>query len=385
MYTLKLIFKNAFRHKLRTCLTILSVAVAILSFGLLRTVVRAWYVGVEASSASRLVTRNSISLVFPLPLSYREKIRQVTGVKQVSHGNWFGGIYIDEKNFFPSFAMEPKTLLELYPEYVLPPDQKAAFLRDRKACVAGLKTARKYGWKIGDTITLKGTIFPGNWEFVLRGIYKGSNKNIDETQFFFHWDYMNETMKKIIPRRADQVGFYMIELKDPDTAAEVSLAIDGTFKNSLAETLTETEKAFQMSFVSMTEAIVVAIQLVSFVVIIIIFAVSANTMAMTARERLGEYAVFKTLGFSGWHIGAMIFGESIFITMLGCAAGIIFTFPAAKAFGSAMSTFIPVFNIETKTIYMDIAAALIVGIAAAVFPAYRAINIRIADGLRRIG
>ncbi|RJQ45652.1 MAG: FtsX-like permease family protein, partial [Nitrospiraceae bacterium] len=190
---------------------------------------------------------------------------------------------------------------------------------------------------------------------------------------------------KTIPRRADQVGFYMIGLSDANRAAEVSLSVDSLFKNSLAETLTETEKAFQMSFVSMTEAIVLAIRIVSFVVIIIILAVAANTMAMTARERIGEYAVFKTLGFKGRYIGALIFGESLFITMIGCLIGVILTFPAAKAFGSAMSTFIPVFNVETETIYMDIAASIIVGTTAAFFPSYRAIRIRIADGLRRIG
>lgn len=385
MYILKLIVKNALRHKLRTSLTILGITIVILAFGLLRTVVSAWYAGVEASSASRLVTRNSISLVFQLPLSYKDKIRQINGVKLVSYGNWFGGVYIDEKNFFANFAAEPKSYLELYPEYVLHPDQKAAFLLDRKAAIAGQKLAVKYGWKIGDTITLKGTIFPGNWEFVLRGIYQGKDKSTDETQFFFHWDYLNETMKKTVPRRADQTGFYLIGITDPNLAEEVAVAVDKTFKNSLAETLTETEKTFQLSFVSMSEAIVIAIQLVSFVVIIIIMAVMANTMAMTARERIGEYAVFKTLGFGGWHIAALVFGESLFIAMIGCTIGIFFTFPVAKVFGNTMGTYFPVFNVATKTIYLDIIASLLVGFVAAIIPTWRAIKIRIADGLRRIG
>lgn len=385
MYLLKLILKNAFRHKLRTALTILGITIVILAFGLLRTVVSAWYAGVEASSASRLVTRNSISLVFQLPISYKDKIRQIDGVKLVSYGNWFGGIYIDEKNFFANFAVEPKSYLELYPEYVLPPDQKAAFLRDRKAAIAGQKLVTKYGWELGDTITLKGTIFPGNWEFVLRGIYKGRDKSTDETQFFFHWDYLNETLKKTMPLRADQTGFYLVGLNSPTLAEEVAVAVDKTFKNSLAETLTETEKAFQLSFVSMSEAIVVAIQLVSFVVIIIIMVVLANTMAMTARERIGEYAVFKTLGFGGWHIAALIFGESLFIAMIGCTIGIIFTFPTAKVFGDTMGTYFPVFNVTTKTICLNIAASLLVGLVAAIIPTWRAAKIRIADGLRRIG
>lgn len=385
MYLIKLLIKNAFRHKLRTALTILGITVAILAFGLLRTVISAWYAGVEASSANRLVTRNAISLVFSLPLSYKEKIRQVDGVKSVSWGNWFGGVYIEEKNFFPNFAVDPKTYLDLYSEFMLPDEQRAAVLRDRKAAVAGRKLAEKYGWKIGDAITLKGTIFPGNWEFVLKGIYTGREKGTDETQFFFHWDYLNETLKKSGSGRADMVGFYMIGINNPALASPISVAVDRTFQNSLAETLTETERAFNLSFVAMTDAIVMAIQAVSFVVIIIILAVTANTMAMTARERIGEYAVFKTLGFKTYHIAGLIFGESYVITMTGTAIGILLTFPAAEAFGDALSQFLPVFLVETETIVMDIAAGLMVGTLAALIPTWRAVTIRIADGLRRIG
>src|SRR5512139_1286137 len=329
MHILRIISRNSLRHKLRTGLTVLATAVAVLAFGLLRTVVDAWYSGVDASSASRLVTRNAISLIFPLPLSYKDKIRQVEGVRIVSYGNWFGGVYIDEKNFFPNFAVEPGTCLDLYPEYVLPPAQREAFIRDRKSFVAGRKLVEKYKWNVGDTVTLKGTIFPGNWEFVLRGVYQGRDKNTDETQFFFHWHYLNENLRRIAPGRADQVGFYMIGVANPSVAGGVSVAIDRMFRNSLAETLTETEKAFQLGFVAMSEAILIAIQLVSIVVIVIILAVVANTMAMTARERLGEHAVFKALGFTWWHVGGMILGESLLIMMTGCAVGIALTFPAA--------------------------------------------------------
>lgn len=385
MLILKLILRNAFRHKLRTGLTIVSITIAILAFGLLRTVVSAWYAGVAASSASRLVTRNAISLVFPLPIAYKDKIRQISGVKTISYGNWFGGVYIEEKNFFANFAVEPATYLDLYSEFTLTPDETKAFLHDRKGFVAGRKLADKYDWKIGSLVTLKGTIFPGNWDFVLRGIYRGKDKTIDETQFFFHWDYLNETMKKVAPRRADQVGFYMVGVTRPELAADVAVSIDSTFKNSLAETLTETEKAFQLSFVSMTEAIVTVIEIVSLIIIFIIMAVVANTMVMTTRERIGEYAVLKTLGFGGWHIAALIFGESLLITLLGCLLGIASTFPTAHAFGETMGSFFPVFNVETKTIVLDFIAALSVGLVAAVIPVRRAIGIRIADGLRRIG
>jgi putative ABC transport system permease protein len=385
MFLLKLLVRNAFRHKLRTSLTILSITIAILAFGLLRTFIGAWYAGAEASSAARLVTRNSISLIFSLPLSYKDKIRQIEGVKEVSWGNWFGGIYIEEKNFFANFAVEPITYLNLYPEYILPPDQRETFLRDRKSFVAGRKLAARFGWKIGDIVTLKGTIFPGNWEFVLRAVYRGKEENTDETQFFFHWDYLNETLKKTVPLRADQVGFYMIGVTRPDRAAEVALAIDRTFKNSLAETLTETEKAFQLSFISMSEAIIVAIQLVSFVIIIIIIAVAANTMSMTARERIWEYAVFKTLGYRGLRIAPMIIGESMVISLIGGMIGIILTYPVAKVFGKILSTFFPIFKVPDGIIIMDLVACVIVGLTAAVVPTWRAIRIRIADGLRRIG
>jgi putative ABC transport system permease protein len=385
MHILKLIFKNTFRHKLRTFLTVLGVTIAILAFGLLRTLISAWYSGVEASSATRLVTRNSISLIFPLPISYENKIRQVEGIKSVSYGNWFGGIYIDEKHFFANYAVEPKTYLEIYPEIIIPPDQKAAVFRDRRSAVAGVKLAERYRWKIGDIVTLRGTIFPGNWDFVLRGIYKGRDRNVDETAFFFHWDYLNETLKKTAPSRADQVGWFMVEVTNPNMAAEIAVKIDQIFKNSLAETLTETEKAFTLSFISMAEAIVIAIQLVSIVIIVIIMTVVANTMAMTARERIGEYAVFKTLGFGGLHISGLIFGESLLITIIGSSLGIVLTFPTAKFFHEELSTYFPIFYVEAKTIYQDIGASIIVGLVAGIFPTWRAINIRIADALRRIG
>ncbi|HTR45138.1 MAG TPA: ABC transporter permease [Thermodesulfovibrionales bacterium] len=385
MQILKLLIRNSFRHTLRTSLTILGVAIAILAFGLLRTVVDAWYIGVESSSATRLITRNAVSLVFFLPLSYREKIRQVPGVKEVGYSYWFGGVYINEKNFFPSIATEAKSALDLYPEFIVPEEQRNAFLRDRKGAVVGRKTAERFGWKLGDTLTLKGTIFPGNWEFVIRAIYHGAQKSTDETQFFFHWDYLNESLKKTAPYRADKVGWFLIGVTSPDVAADVAVAVDRMFRNSLAETLTETEKAFQLGFISMTEAIVVVIQLVSFVVIAIIMAVMANTMAMTARERIGEYAVMKTLGFGARHIAALILGESFLIVTIGCVLGIAITFPAARLFADQMGAFFPIFFISRKTLFLDGAASFVVACVAALFPAWRAIHLRIADGLRRIG
>ena len=301
MHLIKLIFRNIFRHKLRTGLTVLGIVVAILSFGLLSTVVDAWYAGANASSDARLITRNAISLIFPLPINYREKIRQIEGVKTVSFGNWFGGVYQEPKNFFPKFAVDPATYFQLYPEFIIAEPEKAAFARDRKGAIVGRKLAERYGFKIGDSIPIIGDIYPGNWQFVVRGIYDGRDAKIDTSQLFFQWDYLNETVKIKFPRRANQTGIYFIEVKDPSMAATVSRDVDKVFKNSLAETLTETEKAFQLGFIAQTEAIVIAIRIVSYVVIVIILAVMANTMAMTARERLAEYADRKSTRLNSSH------------------------------------------------------------------------------------
>ncbi|MDA8086471.1 MAG: FtsX-like permease family protein [Nitrospiraceae bacterium] len=385
MFAFKIILKNAFRHKTRTLLTIGSVVIALVAFGLLRTVVSAWYAGVAASSATRLVTRNSISLTFPLPLSYKDKIRQVKGVTDVSWGSWFGGIYINEKNFFANFAVEPRSYLKLYPEYIISPEQKSAFLSDRRGAVVGIKLAQRFGWKVGDLVTLKGTNYPVDLDFVIRAIYRGRDKSTDESQFFFHWDYLNESIKKAAPDRADEAGFFMESISGPLLAPSISSQIDAMFKNSLAETLTETEKSFQLSFISMTEALLMVIQLVSFVIIAIIMAVAANTMAMTVRERIGEYAILKTLGFGGPRIAGIILGESMVIVTAGCVLGIVLTYPAAHAFRAQLGAFFPVFNVSRRLFLFYAAASALVGLVAAVFPAWKAIKTPIAEGLRRLG
>jgi len=385
MFFLKYILRNLFRHKLRSILTVVGVAVAVLAFGLLNTLVGLWYAGAEHASDTRLVTRNAISLIFPLPISYLERIRGVPGVSSVSYGNWFGGIYIDEKNFFANYAVEPRSYLKLYPEFILTPKEQNDFFLDRKGCIVGERLAKTYGWKVGDLITLKGTIFPGEWEFVLRGIFRGAERATEERMLLFHWNYLNESVRQSSPRRADQAGFYIIGVKEPDLASQVSLTVDGMFKNSLAETLTETEEAFQMGFVAMTEAIMVAIQIVSYMVIAIIMVVAANTMAMTARERIGEYATLKTLGFKAWHLAGLIFGESVAISLLGGILGVLLTFPAAGWIEMELAQFFPYFSVSAETIMMEVLAALTVGVVSGIFPTWRGATIRIADGLKRIG
>jgi putative ABC transport system permease protein len=384
VFTLGLVFRNAFRHKLRTALTIVGIVVAITAFGLLRTIVEAWYAGANASSSARLVTRSSVSLVFALPLNYAQKIRQVPGVAGVSWANWFGGVYISERNFFPQFAVDPPSYLAMYPEFVLKPEEQKAFFTDRQGAIVGRKLADQYGWKVGDQIPLKGTIYPGTWTFNLRGIFDGADRGTDTSAMYFHWDYLNETVKKLFPRRADQTGVFVVQLRDPAQAAEVSAAIDATFRNSLAETLTETEKAFQLSFIAMTEAILLAIQAVSFVVIVIIMAVMANTMAMTARERSAEYATLKALGFGHGYVSMLIFAESMAIALAGGLVGVALTFPIARAFADAMGTLFPIFFVSQETVLMQLGAAAVIGAVAAWVPAWRAARTPIVDGLRAV-
>ncbi len=376
-----LVARNLLRHRLRSTLTLAGIMIAIVAFGLLRTVVDAWYAGAEATSAKRLITRNAISLIFPLPISYLHRIRQIAGVATVSYANWFAGVYIDEKNFFPQFAIEPKSYLALYPEFVLPPDALSAFLKDQGGAIAGRRVAEQYGWRVGDVVPLRGTIYPGEWRFVLRGIYTGAEPKIDETNLFFHWNYLNEELKKQPGGRQDRVGIYVIGLQRAAEAARVSRDIDALFKNSMAETLTETEKAFQLGFVAMTEAILVVVQIVSLFVIAIILAVAANTMTMTVRERRREYATLKALGFGSRHVLGLIVGESLLLSCSGGVLGIALTFPVAEAFAARVGTLFPIFTVSTSTIALAFGAAGLVGLAAGLFAALGAKQ-SIASALR---
>jgi putative ABC transport system permease protein len=385
MFLLRLLFKNAFRHRLRTVLTMVGLVVAICAFGLLRTIVDAWYAGVEGTSSTRLITRNSISLTFPLPLSYADRLRSVEGVTGVSWSNWFGGVYITERNFFPQFAVDAPSYLALYPEYVLKDDEKKAFLLDRQGVIVGRKLADTYGWKVGDPIALRGTIYPGTWVFNLRGIWDGVDARTDESQLLMHWQYLSETARKRLGRSmADYVGVYVVRIDQPDNAPVVSERIDTLFRNSLAETLTETEKAFQLSFVSMSETILVAISAVSLVIVVIIMAVMANTMSMTARERLSEYATLKALGFPPGFIVKLLFGESLVIALLGGGLGMALTLPIAAAFAKSVGKLFPVFLVSDLTMALQLAASVVVGLVAAAWPAWKMSRISIVNGLRHV-
>jgi len=383
-YIFKLARKNMWRHRSRTAMTIAGIAVAILSFGLLRTVVDSWYAGAALGSAGRLITRSAASLSFSLPVTYAGRIRRVPGVTGVTWANWFGGVYIDDKHFFAQFAVDDASYFTLYPEYVLPPEQLAAFQHNRRCAVAGRKLAAEYGWHLGDQVPLQGTVYPGTWSFTLCGIYQGADRKVDERQFMLHWNYVNETVKAELPSLADQVGVFAVDIANPGDAAAISAAIDSGFRNSLNETRTETQKAFQLGFIAMVDTILIAIQTVAYVVVLIIMAVMANTMAMAARERTREYATLKALGFGDRFVSLLILGESAVISLAGGALGILLTFPSARAFFSATHDLFLVFDVVPLTVELQIASALLIGVCSALAPMLNSTRVRIVDGLRAV-
>lgn len=385
MKVFKLIFKNALRHKLRTFLTVLGIAIAVIAFGLLRTVVTIWSSSVDAAGADRLITRQSVSFIFPLPLSYKPKIEAVQGVKKVCGGTWFGGVYKDKSNFFARSAYDDN-LFEVYPEFVVSPKEFDNYKKTRNGCIIGASIAEQYKLKIGDQMVLDGDIFPGRWDFVVSAIYKPKNKNTDATQMFFHYDYLNERVKQEYPGRGDMVFWYVVQINEPAKSAQISEQIDAMFKNSTAETKTETERAFTQGFVAASGAIITAMNFMSYAIIGIIMLVLANTMIMSARERTREYAVFKTLGYSAFHLTGLILGESLLISCIGGGVGIALLYPIVAGFEQVMPKgFFPFFFIEPITIILATSAALLIGVLAAVFPIHKALNTKIVEGFRFVG
>lgn len=386
MWTTRLILRNIGRHKLRTLLTILGLALAVMAFALIRSLVDSFYASTNAIPPDRLVTRSSVSIIFALPISYKEKIERVPGVESVVYANWFGGLYNNDiKNFFPSFAVGPEDYLDVYSEYVLQPDQKEAYFKTKNGAFAGQKLANRFGWKAGDPIRLTGQIYPGDWDFILDGIYTGKTPDVDENAFFFHWDYLDETMRQSVQEMSGQAGWYSIKIKDPQQAAAISAAVDDLFKNSSAETLTETEKAFSLSFIGQMDTIIKGLKAISFLIIGIILLVLVNTMAMSVRERMSEYALLKTLGFGPLHLISLIFGESIGIALLGGFLGILLTFPVLHGVANMLQNFFSGFQINNLTIVLAMLFVLLVGLLASIFPIYKAVKVSIIEGLRNVG
>ncbi|MEK9142810.1 MAG: FtsX-like permease family protein [Nitrospirota bacterium] len=384
-----LIVRNVRRHTLRVVLTALGIATVILAFNLIATTVRAWYAGVEASVPNRLITRHAASLSIHLPLAYRDRLASINGVTGVGYANWFGGVYREAKGFFPQFAVDPDSFLDLHPELHVADEERRAFLGDRRGCLIGRRLAALYGWKVGDVIALKGTLYPGDWEFVVRGIYRGAEPTTDETWMLLHWSYMNERRQLLDPDRAGTVGWYVVRVADPSLTGTVVRSIDAEFANSSAETRTETEQAFQMGFVAMSGAIISALKLLAIVLNGITLLVLANTLVMAVRERTRELAVLRALGFRSSHLTALVTGEALLIALFGSVLGIALTIPAnclyAVLVSAKLGNFFQHMNLYPSTLVLSASITLCLAVCASAIPIARILRARVADDLRHVG
>jgi len=379
MKYLRLIWRNLTRKKVRTTLTIGSYAVALFLFGLLATIHTAFNQGLEVAGADRLITRNKISLTWFLPYSYRDRIARIPGVRAVTFAVWFGGVYQDERNFFPQLAVDKDSFLSIYPEFKVPKDQWAAFCADREGCIVGRVTAEKFGFKLGDRIPLKAPFWGGVWDFNVRGIYDGSRSEADVTQMWIRYDYWQERNRFA----KGSVGWYVVRVEDPDRAPQVVKAIDDRFANSSWETKTDTEKAFAAGMVKQVGNIELLILAIGGVVFFTLLLVTGNTMAMAVRERTGEFAVLKTLGFSDGAVLGLVLAESALISIQGGIIGLagvkLFTLSGDPTHG-----LLPLFYLEPFYVALGLAAALLVGLASGMIPALLAMRLRIVDALRRV-
>jgi putative ABC transport system permease protein len=379
MRSFRLVWANLRRKKIRTTLTIGSFTVALFLFGLLAAIRMGFRGGADAAGADRLDVINRVSLILPLPLSYRDRLLKVPGVKGVTYASWFGGVYQDERNFFPQFAVDKDTWFDVYDDYVVSPEGRDAFMKDRQACLVGRALAKRFGFKAGDRIPLRGTIWTGTWEFNVAGIYDGKRPEADTSGMFLRDDYLEErrTFGK------GTVGYYVVKLADPDDAVRVTKAIDALFSNSPFETLTQTEKAFTASFAKQMGNVELLIMTIGSVVFFTLLLVTGNTMAIAVRERSGELAVLKTVGFSDVRVLWLILAEALLIAGQGGFIGLVL----AKIVIPALSRALPmlgVLYVSPLTFAAGFILALAVGIAAGLLPAFGAMRLRVADALRRV-
>ena len=375
-----LIFSNLFRKKIRTSLTVGSFAVALFLFGLLAVVRGAFNQGLEVAGADRLVIVNKVSIIQPLPISYKERLLQIPGIKQVTHANWFGGVYQDERNFFPQFAIDTDTYRVMYPEFVMPDDQWKAFVADREGAIVGEDLVKRFHWKVGDRIPIKGTIFPGIWEFNIRGIYHGTRQADDTTQFWFHYKFLEERQNQYWK---GLVGWYTVRIDSPDHAVRIAKAIDDTFANSPWETKTDTEKAFAASFVKQAGNIEFLMLTIGGVVFFTLLLVTGNTMAIAVRDRIRELAVLKAVGYSDKFVLGLVLGEALLLAIVGGGLGILL----AKLFtlnGDPTRGMLPFFYLSPSAAIAGIAAALAVGILGGILPALSAMRLKVVDALRSV-
>jgi putative ABC transport system permease protein len=374
-----LVLPNLLRRKLRTGLTMGSFAVALFLFGILAVVRGAFQQGVDVAGADRLVVVNKVSIIQPLPLSYRDRMARIPGVTQVTFANWFGGVYQDERNFFPQFAIDRETYRQMFPEFVIPDDQWQAFLVDRAGCIVGEALAERFQWKVGDRIPLKGTFFAGMWEFNIRGTYRGSRPQDDTTQFWFRWDYLDERR----PFGKGFVGWYTVRIANPDDAVRVIKTIDDGFANSPWETKTDTEKAFAASWVKQMGNIELLLLSVGGVVFFTLLLVTGNTMAIAVRERIRDLAVLKAVGFSDGFVLILILAETMMVAAVGGGAGLAL----AKLFtlrGDPTGGLLPFFYLPLNVIALGFALAIAMGLMAGILPALFAMRLRVIDALRKV-
>jgi len=337
--------------------------------------------GADVTSADRLVIINRTSIINPLPLSYRDEILRIPGVKYITHDNWFGGVYQDEKNFFPQFVIDPENQRQVFSELQVPNDEWNAFLKDREGAVVGARTMQRFGWKIGDRIPIKTTLYGGgSWEFNIDGVYHGAKPMDDETQFWFQWDYFKERVPKSIQ---GEIGWYTLRMDNPDDAVRIAKTIDNMYLNSPFETKTETESAFAAGWVKQFGNIQFLIGAIGSVVFFTLLLVTGNTMAISIRERTSELAVLKAIGFSDRTILGFVLGESLVIALVGCV-GLLFAMLAVPVIGRALAGMLPALLLSPSNVIYGLLAAILVGLASAIVPGIGAMRLRIVDALRRV-
>ncbi|HKU41193.1 MAG TPA: FtsX-like permease family protein [Polyangiales bacterium] len=380
--------KNTRRNLFRTALTVLGVAVAMLAFLLLRTVLSAWLVGVEYAAKDRLATRHKITFIMQLPKRYVEDVRSVPGVTGVTWFNWFGAkIPGKEDQFFASMATDPQTFFQVYDEVSLPPEQKAKFLANRKGAIIGATLARQFGWKPGDHITMEGTIFPGSWEFDIDGVYTTTRRSIDQSSLYFHWEYLNQSLPEF---QREQVGWIASRVPDAGQAANVARKIDALFDPRDIQTLSMSERAMNTSFLGMISTMLDAMQLVSLVILLIMMLVLGNTIAMGVRERTHEYGVLRAIGFLPKHLSAFVVGEATVLGVLGGGLGVAIGIPlinsgVGRYMEENFSGFFPYFRVLERDVAIALALSIVLAVIAAVVPAYQAGKLHVTDALRKFG
>ncbi|MHC4924690.1 MAG: ABC transporter permease [Planctomycetota bacterium] len=374
------------RAKTRSLLTIGSVAIAIFLFCMLRTVITSINATVSGDVSTRVISQSAVSLFVNLPVSMWTKIRSTDGVRSVTHWTWFGGIYKEPKNFFAQFATDPVSFREVYGdrhpaggEYSLTEEEWQAWEDERTSCIIGRDTAEKFQWKVGDTVPLAGTIYPGEFRFVIRGIYTSNSPAFDEATLFFHWDYLDEAMGGL-----STVSTYTADLESPDLAPTVALAVDETFRNSANRTRTLTERAFQAQFVSMWGNYTVFLSFIGGAVLIAAFMVTLNTLLLNARERITEVGVLKTLGFPDSSIGLLNLAEAVALCALGGLIGCGMAMAAEPFFAKLLVQFVPDFRLLPETLGVAVAIAVGLGLVSGAVPGFLAARVPVVQALRRI-